>query len=212
MTSILCFGDSNTYGLVPATDERYAFCERYPGVIQQRLGDACRVAEEGLVGRTTVYPDHRYGRRGIEFLPVCLETHAPLDYLVIMLGTNDCKACNARSAREAAEALEQLLEVAERMLPPQTAVVLVSPILLDPDVFRMNAAFDRNSVAVSRGLAREYEGLARRHGCLFLNAADYAGASPTDGQHMDVRGHRQLGAALAELIRQDAVRRANKTA
>ena len=87
MKEILCFGDSNTYGLIPGTKNRYGRDTRWTGLIEQQLyGKGCRIIEEGLCGRTTVFEDElREGRKGAAFLPTLLESHAPVDRVVLML-------------------------------------------------------------------------------------------------------------------------------
>ena len=43
MREILCFGDSNTYGLIPGTKERYKENIRWTGILQQKLKEKdCR--------------------------------------------------------------------------------------------------------------------------------------------------------------------------
>ena len=99
MKNVLCFGDSNTYGYDPAgmrdgTAVRYAHDVRWCGVAQRDLGEGWHVIEEGLNGRTTVRDDMCHldtNLNGIRALPMLLESHKPLDAIVIMLGTNDCK-------------------------------------------------------------------------------------------------------------------------
>ena len=99
MKTILCFGDSNTWGFDPdATASspypiRHAHDVRWTGVLARELGQEFHVIEEGQNGRTTVHEDpivqHRNGRT---YLPPCLESHKPIDLVVLMLGTNDLKA------------------------------------------------------------------------------------------------------------------------
>ena len=99
MIEILCFGDSNTYGFTPDWKHRYGRDIRYPGVLQTLLGDGYYVAEDGLVGRTAAFPDsNRDGRSALDTLPLSIESHGPVQYIVLMLGTNDCKADKTRSA------------------------------------------------------------------------------------------------------------------
>ena len=97
---VLCFGDSNTYGYDPARDGRYGDDERYPMVLQDLLGDGWSVVEEGLPGRTAVFDDPiTEGMNGLRVITPILMSHAPLDTVTIMLGTNDSKArfgCKAR--------------------------------------------------------------------------------------------------------------------
>ena len=59
MRSVLCYGDSNTYGQTDADtpDSRFLAQERWPGVMRAKLGPDWLVIEEGLSGRTTVDDD-----------------------------------------------------------------------------------------------------------------------------------------------------------
>jgi lysophospholipase L1-like esterase len=55
--TVLCYGDSNTWGFRPDTKERFDEDTRWPGVLRNELGGGFRVVEEGLNGRTTVWDD-----------------------------------------------------------------------------------------------------------------------------------------------------------
>src|SRR5260221_11679343 len=108
MRSILCYGDSNTWGAatVARPDNRYAPNERWPGVLRTALGADWLVIEEGLGGRTTVSDDPvewNPDKNGARLLPVCLHTHKPLDVVAIMLGTNDLKDRFHKSPWEVAQ-------------------------------------------------------------------------------------------------------------
>ena len=104
MQTILCFGDSNTWGYDPLDGSRYDFATRWPGALQKNLGsDNYRIIEEGLNGRTTAHNEiERPIRSGLEILPVLLEAHRPLDWVIIMLGTNDLKTHFNSSAEQIA--------------------------------------------------------------------------------------------------------------
>ncbi len=109
MKTILCYGDSNTYGYDPVSGGRFDHNIRWPGVLRNDLGDGWWVIEEGCGGRTTVWEDpiERH-KDGSAYLPACLHSHGPLDLIVIMLGTNDLKQARRDSpggggAREAGE-------------------------------------------------------------------------------------------------------------
>ena len=111
MKQILCFGDSNTWGLDGETGKRFPWEERWTGILQEKLADRdIRIVEEGLCGRTTIFEDSlRLGRRGTELLPTLLETHTP-DAVVLMLGTNDCKTIFGASAEIIGKGIARLLE------------------------------------------------------------------------------------------------------
>ena len=90
--NILCFGDSNTWGFPPDCGARYDRETRWPGVLQQQLGEDYYVIEEGLPGRNTVWDDPvEGGKNGLKQLVPLIHSHMPLDLLIIMLGTTDFK-------------------------------------------------------------------------------------------------------------------------
>ena len=96
MKNILCFGDSNTYGYIPIERKRYAYEERWPGLLAAALGGEYHIIEEGLNGRTTAFTDYlEPDRNALEYIGPCILSHAPLDLVIIMLGTNDTKGATA---------------------------------------------------------------------------------------------------------------------
>lgn len=113
MKQILCFGDSNTYGLIPGTtNQRYGWGTRWTSILDDKVRTkGYRVIEEGLCGRTTVFDDpFRTERRGTEMLPAILESHRPVDTIVLMLGTNDCKSVYSATPEVIGQGIEQLLD------------------------------------------------------------------------------------------------------
>ena len=118
MRTILCFGDSNTWGDPPGGNGRFAWHERWTGILQDSLGNGFRVIEEGLCGRTTCFDDpFSPNRNGLAYLTVALETHCPLDLLIIMLGTNDLKANFNLSAFDISRGAASLLVAARNFSP-----------------------------------------------------------------------------------------------
>ena len=79
MKTVLCYGDSNTYGYNPENGLRYSEDERWTGVLKSLLGPAYNVIEEGCNGRTTIYDDPLEGwKNGKDYLKPCLNSHKPL--------------------------------------------------------------------------------------------------------------------------------------
>lgn len=202
MRQVLCFGDSNTWGLIAGTWKRHPWSERWTGILQEKLsGQEIRIIEEGLCGRTTVFEDKkRKGRRGEAIFPILLETHVP-DLTIIMLGTNDCKSAYGASADEIGQGIEALLGQV-RQYAPGSRILLVSPIFLGDQVWKeeFDPEFNQDSVETSRKLKKVYQRIAKKHGIGFLAASDYAAASPVDMEHMDGEGHRALADAVYRKI------------
>ena len=201
--NILCYGDSNTYGLTTDWKGRLPRDVRWPGRLQILLGDAHYVVDDGLIGRTCAIPDkHRYGRSAMDFLPVALEVHAPLDYLVLAFGTNDCKAEKVRTVQEAAQGMEELVLRAQR-LAPNTRILIVAAAPLRECVLAVDPDFDALSVEISVQLWKEYQKIAERYGCLFLNAGAVTQTSDVDGEHLDEQGHAALAGEMAKILLED---------
>jgi lysophospholipase L1-like esterase len=139
-------------------------------------------------------------RNGLHYLPVALETHYPLDLLIIMLGTNDLKATFNLSAGEIARGASRLLEAASSFRPEIGHLLLVSPahVTKTEDV-EISAQFP-NGVEKSSCLAAEYQRFAERHGSHFFDAASVAHASSVDGIHLDAENHKRLADGLAQKI------------
>ena len=201
MKNILAFGDSNTWGLVPGTKDRYPVEVRWTGLVQNKLNDT-KIIEEGLCGRTTVFEDEiRPFRKGVDTLPLILESASPLDGVIIMLGTNDCKTYYNANPHVIGKGLERCIEEIEKYVSPEK-VLVVSPISLGEDVWQptKDPEFDVESVARSKQLVDTYREIAKRRGNRFLAASSYAKASKRDDEHLDERGHEALAEAITEKI------------
>lgn len=204
MKNILCFGDSNTYGYKPDGTGRYDFSVRYPGRLQAILGERYHVIEEGCLGRTTVFEDKDYPyRKGIDYITPCLQSHNPIDYAALMLGTNDCKIAYRATAKEIASGLACIVERVRTVSGKSTGILIVSPIHLGPDIGKpgYDPEFDTESVEVLKNLSEEYRELAKKTNCGFLDASFLASASPIDEEHLDEAGHNKLAMAVAEIIK-----------
>ena len=201
---ILCYGDSNTFGYIAGDGGRYGRQTRWPGILRERLGGAFQVYEAGLCGRTTAFEDRTEpGRNGLEKIAGAVKAHEPLDVLIFMLGSNDCQVQYALSAGEIAEGMEKVLKKAKESNSAEAKVLLIAPAVMTDRIAEsgFGSEFDANSVNVSRELAREYEALAGRLGCDFLDGTKVTRVSETDGLHLDEEGHRMLAGAVWEWVK-----------
>ena len=186
MRRILCFGDSLTWGFDPESRVRFEEDSRWPCVMQEALGDGYKVIEEGQN---------------------CLESHAPLDYVILMLGSNDCKRKFSYSAMDIAGEMQIMLEKIQSYnrfrCNDRIRVILVSPPHIADsikDSWLGDSFGYENSVKLSKELSSWYKQLADMYGCIFVDAAEYVKVSDADGVHMDAEAQRKLGNILAEVV------------
>ena len=209
---IVCFGDSNTHGYCadPADcadgGDRFNEEERWTCLLQKQLGDEYLVLEEGLSGRTTVFPDPLHeSMAGLDVIYSCLMSHEPVDLLIIMLGTNDTKERLGANAACIGIGMERLVMKA-KTVPAwrggKPNILIVSPphigegLYLRPEGVPMG----RGCPEKSRGLAPYYRQTAQNQGCAFLDAEGIAEFNKIDCMHLSRRGHAQLAACLAALV------------
>ena len=211
MKVVLCYGDSNTHGYIPGTGARYPFDIRWTGVLQKQLGFDVRVIEEGLCGRTTIVDDPaRADRNGATFLPQCLESHSPVDVLVLMLGTNDILQQSQATVDDAARGVSKLIDLmtatCQCLNLPVPQVLLVAPPTLSEQGTEQRAEHSgenklTNSIQAvkTHDFSEQYRAIANEQQCSFLDAAQLVSASNIDGIHLDEDAHQKLGVEIARM-------------
>ena len=203
MKRILCFGDSNTWGYDPETDERYDNKTRWPCVMSSILGDEYEIVEEGMNGRTTVWDDPVDGlMSGLSFLKPCLLSHKPLDLVIIMLGTNDLKDRFCVSAFEIAKSAGRLVQMIQASdagpegEAPQVLLVAPPPIVVGENGLDTRA----HGLAKSQQFADQFAEIAKELGCKFADAGEFIESSPVDGIHFSAEAQRELGKSLTKVV------------
>ena len=209
MKTILCYGDSNTWGAVPATGQRHPEDVRWTGILARELGAEYRIVEDGLSGRTTVWDDPFEGyRNGLDGLGYSIHSTKPIDLAVVMLGSNDLNYTDAYGYYKGLGVLTDHLLHAQVFYPARQSVfrgepkiLLVSPITLHPDVARLRPEIHlSDKYADSCQFAAYTRRLAEEKGVPWMDAAEFAEPSVLDCLHMDAENHRILGEAIARKI------------
>jgi lysophospholipase L1-like esterase len=205
---ILAYGDSLTYGHDADNQQRHAYEDRWPTVLEKGLGGAARVIAEGLGGRTTAFDDWSAAadRNGVTVLPTLLSSHTPLDLVILFLGTNDLKPFINGTALGAAFGMRRLVEIV-RTHPyafnaPAPKIIIVSP----PQVIATTHAdlgpMFEGAIAQSQRLAGHYSRAAEELGTGFFDAAKVATPTPVDGIHLDAANTRAIGEGLVPLVKE----------
>lgn len=203
MKRILCYGDSNTWGTIPNTwNGRYDENTRWTKLLVKKLGRNFEIIEEGFRGRNTGFDDivfPRGNRNGAITFPSCIVTHDPIDYCIIMLGTNDMKqefnVTTQISAKNIEDNFIKFLKenlVVDLIKLPK--IIIVAPNLMKDKVEKFKGAQEK-----SKNFNKDYEEITKRNECWFI---DNTGLCPgDDGIHLTAESHAILARKLADLIK-----------
>jgi lysophospholipase L1-like esterase len=211
MKTVLCYGDSNTWGYIPASEGRYDHRTRWPCVLRELLNGGCPggdpaywIVEEGLNGRTTCREDPVEGdKNGLRQLIPILESHKPLDVVTVMLGTNDLKPRFNPSPYDIAAGAALVVEavLASGTGPggsaPRVLWICPPPVTESPFFEHIFG----NAVPLSKKLAPFMEQFAKELGAAFLDAGRTVASSKKDGIHLDPGEHRKLAEAAAAAVK-----------
>lgn len=206
--TILCYGDSNTYGYIPAGGgKRYDEDTRWTCRLQNQLGKEYHVIEEGCSGRTTDVddPDAPW-KNGMSGLLISLHSHKPIDMIILMLGTNDLKTVFNRDAETIAASAASVAEEAVRYLSTKQDTVPQILFLCPPPLYEhvqdgiFGKEFDHRSYLVSLQLPEHYRKQAEQNGYMYMDTSRFLTSSETDGIHLTPEAHARLADALSALI------------
>jgi lysophospholipase L1-like esterase len=204
MRTLVCFGDSNTWGFDPARpDERFDRGVRWPSIVADALAGQWEVVAEGLNGRTAALDSPvAEGRNGLTYLLPCLHSHAPVDLVVIYLGTNDVGDRYALPPMTVAGAVGRLVRVVRSSEagpghgPPDVLVICPPPFgRVDPDGDFAGAP------ARADGFSRHFAAVCAELDVALLDLRGIVRYSDLDGIHLDEAGHAAVAAAVLERIR-----------
>lgn len=204
MKNVLCYGDSNTYGYNPRNGLRYSEDVRWTGQLQRLLGKEYKIIEEGCNGRTTVFDDPLEGwKNGRDYLRPCLNSHKPLDIVIMMLGSNDMKEIFHATPEEIAAGAAALVDIIKEFTQEKQGfvpqILLVAPPWIGDGIAAspFYGSFRENAVGRSWKLGRLYSNVAAERGCAFLDAGPIAPPSVEDSLHLSPESHAALAEAIA---------------
>ena len=203
--TILCYGDSNTWGNIPNSDFRYPRSVRWPSVLQTLLGDDYEVISEGLCGRTLKSEIANPEKNGINYILPCILSHEPLDFVVIMLASNDVKDKYGLSANDIAKNLKETISIiksADIDNVENLKILIICP----PEVIVSEKGLDeryKEGIEKFKKLPELYKKVALETNSSFLNASDYISSSKIDGLHFDAEAHLKLADVVKQWIQKN---------
>lgn len=218
--TVVCFGDSNTFGQSASEDGRLPYASRWTTALQGKLGAAWLVIPEGLNGRTTVVDDAHSapdfggvggeGLNGRRYLLPCLHSHKPVDAVVLALGCNDLKARLNLSANDIAVGMRTLVADIRRsnsgpaLQGGAPCVVVVSPPLCRQTADNTMWGFE-GCGPKSKATIAAYRDACREDGLTFVDLSSLA-AVGADGIHFDAPAAEPIAAGVHAALLREASR------
>lgn len=207
---IVCYGDSNTWGYISGSNHlRYDEEKRWTKLLGSLLGPEYEVIEEGLNSRTLISNDPRPGKEGksgYEYLIPCLDTHDPIDLVILMLGTNELKNAYQKTAEEIGKILEEyfvktILNRKSQFKDSYPQLLLVTPPVVNEDTEyckKGNKYLGATQKSIDLNLI--YEKIVQKYNCYFVsNEGLFTGV---DGVHLKEESHKKLALLLSDKVKE----------
>lgn len=203
---ILCYGDSNTWGYISGSDHKRYMEERWPRILQKLLGEKYEIIEEGLNSRTLISNDTRpgkEGKNGFEYLIPCLDTHDPIDLVILMLGTNELKYSYHKTPEEIGKILEEyfvkiILNRKSQFTGKYPKLLIVTPPLVNEFADERTKIKYKDATEKSKKLNEIYKEVANKNKCYFLSNKNLE--TGIDGVHLIKESHEILADELKRII------------
>lgn len=188
-TTLLCYGDSNTYGYDPRSylGERYPRSVRWTGLLAE---EGYTVRNEGMNGRSIPRDN------GI-LAAVSLLLETPFRLLTVQLGINDLLNDPSLTAEDCARRMETFLSalLSDGAVLPRQILLVAPPPCVPGDWVR-----DERLLEQSAQLGCTYQAVAVRLGTAFVNAGTWHIERAFDGVHFSTAGHRAYAARMRDTL------------
>jgi lysophospholipase L1-like esterase len=200
---ILIYGDSNTWGDNFYTNKRIPTSKQWPIILKKKLGRKYQILQEGLPGRLAGNEEvEKKYKNGMDTFMSTFKTCAPVDIVIISLGTNDFQLKYNKSKDKIIEDLKWYTEQIKLEFEDDSIkyfnkkmpkIYYIMPINFDYDEY----LFDENSEK-KRNEVIKY----------FKNNKNYNVIIPekttlSDGIHLDYNGHNYIANLVYERITKD---------
>lgn len=207
MKTILCYGDSNTYGRKPGSlKERLNFHTRWTTILGEKLSsDDYMIIPEGLPGRAlSVYDKENDIMSGLNYIIPCIKSHMPLDYVIVLLGTNDLKQkfniTSETIAQNLITLVHSITNTTKSIGNNPNFIIISTPILHAKYMTKQNINLFGSGIEQSVSLHLIEQEYCKKEHIPFLDISDIVPVSCKDGIHFGIKGHKKLAKILFDYI------------
>ena len=202
MKKILCYGDSNTFGLNPSNFTQYDEDIRWSGILTSNLSDKFEVIVDGLNNRNGFVnnPDGFEYSAQRHFPKIIAKFKDNLDILILAVGTNDLQFQYDISFGTIEKGLENLISTAVEK--SANHIILIPPVILNENILNgfFKNQFNKTSIEKSKKIGKSYRKLAKLYNCKIFDINEFATPSDIDGLHYSEISHKIIAEKLTEFI------------
>lgn len=201
MKTILCYGDSNTFGFNPRDFSRYDKKTRWTGVLQSNLGYEYKIINEGANNRTGFVENLEgdfYSAQ--KHYPELISKTQNIDIIILAIGTNDLQFLYETNSDIFEKGLEKLITISKTRT---NNIIIIPPVKLGKNILKgyFKIQFDQTSITKSQTIGKIYTKLAKTHNCRVFDINEFTQPSAIDGLHYSEESHKMIADKLAEFIK-----------
>lgn len=197
MKTILCFGDSNTFGFNPINGSRYDKSTRWTGLLSQSLTNKFKIIEAGCNNRTGFFNNPAgQEQSGLKVFPFYLEKYNP-DIVILAIGINDLQFQYDATIEDIKNGLEKYFKLLENK-----EIILLIPTIISNNILNSFFAqmFDITSINKSKLIPPIYEEIAKKYNAKFIDLNKIVKPSEIDGLHYNIEMHKIIAQAIIKVL------------
>ena len=200
MKTILCYGDSNTFGFNPADGSRYDKNTRWTSLLQKNLGDEYNVINEGANNRNGFVSNPQgdfYSAQ--KHYPKLILNSENIDIIILAIGTNDLQFSYNANSDDFEQGLENLILISKKKIDN---IILIPSVILSGNILNgfFKIQFDKTSILKSQSVGEIYYKLAKNYNCRIFDINKFTQPSEMDGLHYSAESHKLIADNLAKFI------------
>ncbi len=201
MKTIVCYGDSNTFGYNTIDNSRFDENTRWTCILQKNSGADYKIINEGMCDRTGFVNNPKgFLYSAQKHFPKFISKSENFDLLILWLGTNDLQSQYNVSIGAIEKGLENLIDLARTKAKN---IIIIPPVILSEKILEgsFNFQFDEQGVVKSRKIGRIFRQSAGANNCLFFDINKFVNPCDYDGLHYDEVAHKVIADELTGFIK-----------
>lgn len=206
MEKILIYGDSNVWGDNFSTGTRIPDETQWPNILQKKLGKEYKIIQEGLPGRIAGNDEiNKKYKNGLDTFLSTFRTNAPINQIIIMLGTNDLQIKYQKKSKQIFNDLLEYSKIIEQQfidIDDQKKYFINNKIPKITYILPINFDYQKNAKEI---FDKESENKRLEVIDQFQNSKlNYIIVDQislfNDGIHLDFEGHQKLANIVKEYL------------